>query len=322
MTSPLDPPADAAVLDLPGLEADNLLAFLALLGLLRALGLARPPWRPRASWTGPPWKARLHIAEEADKEAIARAAHEGVDRIVASFDVDGRSNVDFDRNGYRAFATRVRGNPVAASLAAALTAELPEKRTGGLQAAPLVMLFGQGHQNFLDRIVAVARDIPPSRHVKLKKPPNMRGPAKIAEALFAPWRREDDADAFRWDPKEDQRYALRHGDPSREGAALTVHGANRLAAIGFLSCSTAPGERRVTTVGAARDKDTWGFVWPIWSEPLSLAGIEALLTHPLLADGHSADLGLLGVLEVLRARRIPNGKFMNVTRAAPLEGGA
>ena len=49
MTSPLSPPEDAVVLALPGLEADNLLAFLALLGLLRALETVREEWRPRVS---------------------------------------------------------------------------------------------------------------------------------------------------------------------------------------------------------------------------------------------------------------------------------
>ncbi|MGH7089221.1 MAG: hypothetical protein ACREFQ_09995, partial [Stellaceae bacterium] len=35
---------------LDGLEPDNLLAFLALLGLLRALEIKRPEWKPRAYW--------------------------------------------------------------------------------------------------------------------------------------------------------------------------------------------------------------------------------------------------------------------------------
>jgi hypothetical protein len=81
----------------------------------------------------------------------------------------------------------------------------------------------------------------------------------------------------------------------------------------------APGERRMTAVGAVRDANRWSFVWPIWSEPLSLAGIEALLTHPDLANGRSDALKLFGVAEVLRAQRISNGKFMNVTRAMPLD---
>ena len=37
-------------LRLEGLELDNLLAFLALLGALRALEKSRPDWHPRAAW--------------------------------------------------------------------------------------------------------------------------------------------------------------------------------------------------------------------------------------------------------------------------------
>ena len=79
MTSPLDAPVDAAVIDLPGLEADNLLAFLALLGLLRSLESSRPEWRPRVSWKGPPWIARLHLTQAADEAEVAKAAAEDRD---------------------------------------------------------------------------------------------------------------------------------------------------------------------------------------------------------------------------------------------------
>jgi hypothetical protein len=318
MKSPISPPVDAKVFDLPGLEADNLLAFLALLGLLRAVEVARPNWRPRISWKGRPWVARLHLTEMAAETDVAQAAAQGIEQLVALFDVAGRKNVDFSRADYRKYATGARGHPASAALAGVLTAEAPEKRTGGLQAAPLVMMFGQGHQNFLERLLAVPRGDLPNRLRKLKSPPDMRDPGKIAEALFAPWIRQDDADAFRWDPEEDQRYALRFSDPSREGAALTVHGANRLAAVGFLSCSAAPGEGRMTAVGALRDDGGWTFVWPIWCEPLSRAAIEALLVHPALFREGQEALSVLGVLEVLRARRIANGKFMNVTRAQPI----
>jgi hypothetical protein len=147
----------------------------------------------------------------------------------------------------------------------------------------------------------------------------MSDPSKLAEALSSPWAHNDDADGFRWDPAEDQRYAMRFGDPSKEGAALTVHGANRLAAIGFLSCATAPNERRLAAVGAFHDEEGWGFAWPIWSEPLSRCAIEAFLTHPDLVVGNPQALRVLGVLEVRCARRISNGKFMNVTRATPTE---
>ena len=74
------------------------------------------------------------------------------------------------------------------------------------------MRFGQGHQNFLERLI----DVPSGGHRlrKLKSPSSRADPAKIAEALFQPWRRGDDADGFRWDPADDQRYALQYADPS------------------------------------------------------------------------------------------------------------
>src|SRR3954468_17584444 len=108
MKSPLTSKADAVVLEMLGLEADNLLAFLALLGLLRALETARPSWLPRASWKGPPWTARLHLAEAVDERAVAKAAAHGVELLSARFKVGGRKNVDFDRAGYRSYALDVR----------------------------------------------------------------------------------------------------------------------------------------------------------------------------------------------------------------------
>ena len=164
MISPIAPLADTTVLDMQGLESDSLLAFLALLGLLRAIETEHPEWRPRVSWQGPPWIARLHLAERADEATVARATSAGIERLVTSFDVDNRKNVDFPRSDYRRYALRARPNPTSA----ALTAEWPEKRAGGLQSTPLVMMFGQGHQNFLERLVAVPSGELPSRLRKLK----------------------------------------------------------------------------------------------------------------------------------------------------------
>jgi len=180
------------------------------------------------------------------------------------------------------------------------------------------MMFGQGHQNFLERLIDVPSGKLPNRLRKLKSRPDMTDPGRIEDSLFLPWRREDDADGFRWDPEDDQRYELRYGEPSLVGAAPTVVGANPLAAMGFLSFSTTPGERQIGTVGALRENGEWFFVWPIWLQPLSRSCIEALLNHPSLLDGDLKTLRYLGVAEIYRARRVANGKFMimNVARAA------
>jgi len=303
--------------EMAGLEVDNLLAFLALMGVLRALEQAEPIWEAMASWAGPPWRARLHLGVEMSRRSIAEAACRGVEAIAACYDADGRANVAFERAAFRSYAGRMRGHAIGAALAAALTAEHPEKRAGGLLAAPLVMMFGQGHQNFLDRLLEVPRGTLPSRHRKLKKPPDFRDPALVEAALFSPWRRADDADGFRWDPEDDQRYALRHGDPSSAGAAPTVLGANRLAAIGFLSFACVPGSR-VMARGSGRDDDGVYFAWPIWTQPLGRRSIEQFLAHPDVLGGRIERLAPLGVQEIYRARRIANGKFMNVSRALPV----
>lgn len=302
--------------DLAGLEVDNLLAFLALVGLVRAMEDAEPHWAAMASWAGPPWHARLHLGVEVSTRSVAEAACRGIDAIATRYDADGRSNVVFELKEFRSYAERMRGDVIRASLAAALTAEYPQKRTGGLQAAPLVMMFGQGHQNFLDRLLEVPRGDLPSRHRKLKRLPDFRDPAMVEAALFSPWRRSDDADGFRWDPEDDQRYALRYGDPSSEGAAPTVHGANRLAAIGFLSFACVPGTRFMAR-GSGRDDDGVYFVWPVWTQPLGRRSIESLLSHVDLIGGRLDRLAPLGIAEIYRARRIANGKFMNVSRAMP-----
>lgn len=303
--------------DLPGLEVDNLLAFLALMGLLRALEDAEPSWTATASWTGPPWRARLHAGVEASKRSIAEAACRGIEAIAACYDADDRANVVFELKEFRSYSERMRDHSVRASLAAALTAEYPAKRAGGLQAAPLVMMFGQGHQNFLDRLLQVPRGVLPSRHRKHKKPLDFRDPAMVEAALFSPWTRSDDGDGFRWDPEDDQRYALRYGDPSSDGAAPTVHGANRLAAIGFLSFVCVPGTRFMAR-GSGRDDDGIYFAWPVWTQPLSRRSIEFLLSHGDLIGGRLDKVAPLGIAEVYRARRIANGKFMNVSRAMPV----
>jgi len=312
----LDPAPEVPAIELTGLEPDNLLAFLALLGLLRALEVARPDWRPRVSWKGPPWKAQLHLSAVLEKLDVGLAASEGIAAVCEHFDAAGHKNASFTLDEYRAYAEGMRSNVVGAALVSALAAERPQKKAGGVMAAPLVMMFGGGHQHFLERLIEVPRAEVPEG--ELKSTPDVRGSHKIAEALFEPWRRIDRSDAFRWDPEDNQRYALRFGDPSPAGAAPTVHGANRLAAVGFLSFAAAPAERQTQVIGSVRDHGEWRFVWPIWSRPLSRIAIENLLVHPDLLRGARSRVSPLGVCDVLRARRIANAKLMNVTRAEPV----
>jgi hypothetical protein len=303
---------------LPGLEPDCLLAFLALVGLLRSLDCARPQWCARVSWSGPPWLPSLHVSAKASQAGVAIAAVEGIETIARSFNVFDKADVDFSPDEYREYVRQCRDNPLIAPLPAALSAEAPTaKNRKKLLAAPLVMMFGQGHQHFLSRLIEVSRSTPRAKRGDTMQA--MRGPDKIEEALFAPWKRSDVSPAFRWDPEEDQRYALRFRSPSGEGAAPTVHGANRLACIGLLSYSTVPNEPQQLAVGARRDAHSGSmeFVWPIWSAPISLLTVEALLVHPDVIGGSLARVRALGITEIYCCRRVQNQKYLNVARAQP-----
>jgi hypothetical protein len=57
MTTVLDPAVEIEPIQMTGLEPDNLLAFLAMLGPLRSLEVARPDWLPHVAWQRPPWVA-------------------------------------------------------------------------------------------------------------------------------------------------------------------------------------------------------------------------------------------------------------------------
>src|ERR1051325_4340960 len=72
---------------LEGFEPDNLLAFLALLGLLRALETVRSNWRPRAAWDldHPPLRPLLILAEMAAPMTVCEAAAEGARALAGDY---------------------------------------------------------------------------------------------------------------------------------------------------------------------------------------------------------------------------------------------
>lgn len=326
-------PARSRVL-LAGIEVDNLLAFLALLGMLRSLEEREPTWRPRVVWEPRPWRAWLELDAKVDEGAIASAVAAGllaaIGRLEQHRPLDENNeplaDVSFELEEYRRYAARARehtpgpgrSDTSPAQLASCLSCEAPLKKGDDRPiAGPHVMMFGQGHQHFLSRYFDVPRA--PAEKGQGPVPGDLRAAiaTKIHGALFTPWRRTDESQGFRWDPEDDQRYALRFGNPSKAGAANTEDGANRLATLGFLSFPSFPSFRAATR-GVARGRDGVAFLWPVWTTPLSLAGVEALLSHSDLIGGHAERLRSFGVAEIYRARRIPNGKFMNVTRAAPV----
>jgi hypothetical protein len=321
---------------LDGLEPDNLLAFLALLGLLRTLEAADQALpeslklRPRAFWDLdlPPLRPVLSVARSVTGNDVAEAACKGISILTATHGFGDRKDLNYTRSEAREMLERAAYNATtadhaAADLLASVMSDAAVKddknsKTGTIDPTPLCLLFGQGHQHFLERLVLVPVEPAPPPRGKGKTALAISGTDCLKEALFAPWHRSDPTLSFRWDPDEDARHALMPGDPTDpDYKSGTQHGANRLAAFGLAVLTLVPetraGRIRPRVLGGSFSRQGFSFSWPIWKEPATLSAIRALLGH---TDLHKpGGLGHLGVDHVLTAKRISVGKFMNFARA-------
>jgi len=320
---------------LDSLESDNLLASLALLGLLRAIEVADKKrmygqLNPRAAWDVDrlPLRPRLFLAKSASREEICEAAAIGIEYLSQAYDFGSRADLNYSRSEARsvlvaaAEASDLRNRSQTDALAALMTdAACRSEKNEIVDPTPLCLQFGQGHQHFLKRLEEVPKLKAPEKRGKGKKAITPTESQCLMEVLFQPWHRKDSTESFRWDPEEDVRYALMAGDPTDPAyKSGTQHGANRLAAIGLATLTVVPERRsgrvRANIIGGTFDRNGFAFSWPIWDEPASLATIRCLLAHPNLQ--RSDALRYLGVHQVMQARRVSVGKFMNFARATPI----
>ena len=320
---------------LDGLEPDNLLAFLALLGLLRALEAADSELdnklQPRAAWDidTPPLRPKLILSCAVTQEEVMENAAKGINLISASHHFKDRKNLNYSQEECRkllqeeARAARPDARERVDLLAALMSdVAIKDDKKKLVDPTPLCLLFGQGHQHFLERLANVPQKPAPEPRGRGRQATSISKSECLSEALFQPWHRKDKTPSFRWDPEEDVRYALMAGDPTDTAYKTgTQHGANRLAAIGLGVLTLAPeiraGRVRPGVTGGARTAGGFSFAWPIWREPATLTAIRALLAHPGLRETDA--LAHLGVDHVMVARRISVGKFMNFSRARPLQ---
>ena len=310
---------------LDGLEPDNALALLALLGLLRALDEARPEWAARAAWTvgEPPLRALLEVPEGVGPQAVSQGARDGLDALSAMHDAQGHAGIGMTPGEARACLAQARGGPRhGADVWAAMVSDAALSADGKkVQPTPLCLMFGGGRQYFVERVENVAKQRRPPDRECGEETIKISEVRCLNEALFAPWERPDRTFSFRWDHEEDVRHALRARRPTdRETKETTQHGANRLAAVGLaafpVAARTERARVRLAIAGGTHEADgTWTWRWPIWRTPMRLAAIRALIDHPRLDD--PAVRRALGVVEMRRTRKVTSARLINLTRAEP-----
>jgi len=311
---------------LEGLKPDNLLAFLALLGLLRALETSRPNWRVRAGWDfqHPPLRPTLMLAEHAEPETVCEAAAEGITRLAALHDFAGATDLKLDVAAARSLCCAASeqsapGRQYFPDLCAALmSGGATDPDQAKVEVTPLAYP-SVGTSNFIKNFLALSKTEVPERRAGDPSYPKTAAEC-VAQALFAPWKRLDRPVGLRWDPEEAKRHAYQWRAPTKD-PPTTQHGANRLAIIGLSALTAVPvssGSRvHLSVIGAIGTGDRFSLAWPIWTMPASLSAIRALLSHPKLCEPRALDY--LGVNHVRLTRRVTLDRLRNFTHAVPLE---
>jgi hypothetical protein len=304
---------------LRGIDGANPLGFLAALGALRVLSLDIEDIRLRWTKHANAWRPLLVLGESIGEEQLVERLHSKLATSipVEVFSLGDNPSVPLDmfRPYVQASAqAALNGDRIRADFAAAFAGEHPVDKDGKVPDTALRTMSGAGHQHFLKFMRNFIEQVRPEH---------------LQKTLFDAWRYDDPVQnmTLRWDPSDDNRYALRWSDPSGDPDRKSIGsmwGANRLAIEALLLFPTLPTHRQLETVGfhtqGAR-KTHW--TWPIWDASANLDTVRALLD---MADVHRGDrpgvpprsVRARGVVEVYRSRRLTTGKFRNFTMGMPI----
>jgi hypothetical protein len=310
-------------LALPGLRADNPLAFLAALGTLRAAAAIYGTDAVRMRWgiAGGAWSPVLRVesAQPLDERSFADALHGWLQHNRGREAFAIADDLTLATDAVRAASERAAsaagmGDRHHVDFIAAFGCDGIEqvengKPSGRMADTALRTMSGAGHQHFLGFMRTLAEDCTA---------------AHLQRSLFDAWRYDDPLEkhTMRWDPVDDIRYALRwrdsSGDPER-GRSGTMWGANRLAieALPLLPTMPARGGQLATVGFSSTRTEGTSWTWPVWSVWASVDVARALLAlkQLQLREPPRAELARLGIAEVFRCQRIRQGKYRNLTPA-------
>lgn len=307
----------------PGLRSDNLLAYLAALGVLRMASLAWPNGGPRLSWelADVCWQPRLHLSEDVDRSQFVRCLHKELQASskIAAFNL--ADDLTLDTKSYRNVLIESQkrasiDNRSDVDFLSAFGSEvIPARRNGKtidqMSDTAFRTMSGAGHQHFLGTIRTIVADTT-AEH--------------LSKALFNAWKYDDPLEkhSMRWDPQDDIRHALRWDNPSGDKnrkQSGSVWGANRLAIEALPLFPSQPVGQRLKTTGFAERSDrATDVTWAVWSAPIGLMEVLSLVSQSELQveKPDRSKLKLRGIVDIYRCERFTRDKYRNFTPAWPV----
>ena len=313
--------------ELRGLRADNLQAFLALLGVLRVVDLQCPQWRARARWKNEAAGGLAEIEIEADavsESDFVAATAKGARELLASL-VESIPETGAIENA-ETVVNMNRKNPQAAFVGVFVAPPPPSMET---TKSPLFLLSGnQTCRRKAGELVELSD-------------------SDFERALLRAWRyKAGELQGFSWDPLDRREHARWHRDPAQDQSNFAVEkGGLALAICGWPSFMPAPktkgkrkeidnaapgwraGTRRLRKGSAKAEQWQADLSWPLWESFADLPEIEATLADNCWRADEidRADMKARGVWRVMRAVRMrgrekteASRKFFGWANVAPV----
>lgn len=299
-----------APLELSGLVGSSPIGALAAFGLLRICSEIPELRDARLSWVSrDDWVAALLVTQKNGQDDL-------VDRLVKYLSARQMDVFNWSKDIRVApddFRARLIDKAMSSTVSerteadyfSAFGSEMVVDGSKGL-VKPTAFYMTSGQQKFLDSVNDLV--------TKLK----VNSSESIREALFGPWRYNDNQHSLGWDPITERMYALRHRAPTSE-AATSVRAAVWLAveALPLFSTGVRNGGRLSTTSFSSENNQNV-FAWPIWTDPVGLDGLRSLLATSELY-GRRKDYKKLcrrGVAAVYQSARSEFGQGYAIFRPA------
>jgi len=270
---------------LPGLVGSNPLGAMAAFGLLRVCSEIPELAGARLHWTwDQDWRAVLRIPEAIGrKELIDHLVLRQKDRSLSVFNWSDDIKVNPDEYRERMLSHVINSSlyqRLDADFFAAYGSEIVKDKTSKGNVKPTALHMTEGQQKFLKLI-----------NKNLAESMSKKTAEAYSEALFGPWKREDNVNALGWDPAAKRLHALRHRSPSSD-VFHCVRAAVWLSVEALPLYPTAVVSGRLQTTGFTAARPIM-FSWPIWKPPICLDMLRTLVmtsdsTSSLLRRGVTA----------------------------------
>lgn len=313
---------------LEGLEPDNLLAFLAMLGLLRSLELVRPNWKPRVYWdfTESPLCPTLTTYQQTTQEEVCASSIDGLQIFhTALRPFRWQRSKKGERQRRAALITdQKRQLSLARRCVSAGQACAPNtvKHLIWKLRCDLIACSGARRSDEPTHIEPTPLKLPSGNMAFIGALFDLVDQCRsedISSALFQKWTYSFKGNSLRLSPEEAQRYAYRASDPSPEGA-YTELGASALSGLGLLSFPMAEAQKHWRMPAYSGIRREGLISWPIWGDGggrgTSLYGIEAMLRAINPRDSNKAPIPAEMIATARRYVLDPNqGDYGNISRA-------